>query len=315
MLRQSAVIDVRTWVQDAEFGIFPQGARAKEAFFSPSPAPEAFLTPAKRYLFKRSKGSYPDQFWGEVVAYRIGCLLGLDVPPAFVAWNSDTGICAALIEWFYIDGEEACVLAGDFLTKVQPGFDRDKGTQHNLRDVTVLLRALSSSRALPEDIWKKWWINALVFDALIGNTDRHQDNWALLFRPRHVAGAPICRLSPLFDNGTSLGHERFTDRVANWVEADFSRYVSKGKHQISWSLEEEPRIRGHLQLLEHAMQEWPGTREEAAKRIARVSEDAVVDVISDLPHLDCAIRLSPERFAFICKLLRIRLNLIRDLLS
>lgn len=37
-----------------------------------------------------------------------------------------------------------------------------------------------------------------VFDFLIGNTDRHQSNWALLKEQGHVC------LSPLYDNGSSL---------------------------------------------------------------------------------------------------------------
>ena len=73
-LIQTAVFDVADWEVDAEFGVFPQGARAKDAVFAPSPPPESVITPSKRYLFKRSKSSYPDQFWGEVVAYRVGCL-------------------------------------------------------------------------------------------------------------------------------------------------------------------------------------------------------------------------------------------------
>ena len=114
---QAATIDVAEWEVDAEFGVFPQGARAKDAVFASAFPPDPAITPGRRYLFKRSKRSYPDQFWGEVVAYRIGSLMGLFVPPAFVAWNSETGISAALIEWFYSDGLEAFVMAGIFCSR------------------------------------------------------------------------------------------------------------------------------------------------------------------------------------------------------
>jgi hypothetical protein len=36
----------------------------------------------------------------------------------------------------------------------------------------------------------------MFFDALIGNTDRHHENWGLINNER---------LSPLYDNGISLG--------------------------------------------------------------------------------------------------------------
>lgn len=94
-LVQATAFDVADWEVDAEFGVFPQGARAKDAVFAPAIPPEAVLVGEKRYLFKRSKRSYPDQFWGEVIAYRVGCLMGLEVPPAFAAFNSRTGHSAA----------------------------------------------------------------------------------------------------------------------------------------------------------------------------------------------------------------------------
>lgn len=109
--------------------------------------------------------------------------------------------------------------------------------------------------------WRQWWIDALLFDALIGNTDRHQDNWGLIFtRTEQVAR---CRLAPLFDNGTSLGHERFTDRVSRWTAADYDHYISKGTHQLKWSLADP--LQGHFSLLKRALDEWPDTREAACQ--------------------------------------------------
>jgi len=149
-LKQTSLIDVATWEVDAEFGVYPQGARAKDAVFAPDVPTEACLVANKRYLFKRSKRSYPDQFWGEIVAYRIGCLLGVEVPPAFVSWNSSKGTCGALIEWFYVDGNESYTHAGDFLQKLQPDFDRERGSTHNLRQNEILLRALTRAKLLEQ---------------------------------------------------------------------------------------------------------------------------------------------------------------------
>lgn len=311
-LKQSGLIDVTNWEQDAEFGVYPQGARAKDAAFSPAEPPDQVLTPKKRYLFKHSKKSYPDQFWGEIIAYRIGSLMGLEVPPTFVAWNSSTGISAALIEWFYVDREEVSVLAGDLLQRIQPDFDRQKGATHNLRQVIPLLRAFVQNN-LMENNWRQWWTDALLFDALIGNTDRHQDNWGFLFKSRQNA-FPRVRFMPLFDNGTSLGHERFVEKVANWKAEDYQRYIHKGVHHVSWSLE-EPRIKGHKELLARTLVEWPETRSLAQARLAKVSETSLLDVLSDLMHIRAPVSLSQARFDFILRLLNYRLITLKELLS
>ena len=310
-LIQTALFDVADWEVDAEFGVFPQGARAKDALFAPNQPLDPVIAPGKRYLFKRSKGSYPDQFWGEVVAYRIGCLLGVKVPPAFGAWNSDTGHCAALIEWFYTDDSETFVLAGDFLQKIQSDFDRQRGTQHNLPDNIRLLRMLAINGLL-EPGWRQWWVDALLFDALIGNTDRHQDNWGFIFY--HANAKAQCRLAPLFDNGTSLGHERFTNRIANWSNENYEHYIAKGAHHVNWSLNDDLPMHGHIPLLKRVLDEWPETRELTRAKL-NFSSNELSEAIIDLVQLTATVPLTADRLKFMLALLDRRLTLLKELLQ
>lgn len=198
-------------------------------------------------------------------------------------------------------------MAGDFLQKIHKDFDRKQGKQHNLLDNMHLLRTFAISKLL-EPGWRQWWIDALLFDALIGNTDRHQDNWGFIFR-RTEQDAP-CRLAPLFDNGTSLGHERFTDRVDRWTEADYDRYVSKGTHQLKWSLSDP--VQGHISLLQRALDEWPDTRKVAGARL-NFSFDELSDAVADLARLAAVTPLTSERFEFMLRLLACRLELLRAL--
>jgi hypothetical protein len=316
-LVQDHVFDVATWERDAEFGVFPQGARAKDALFAPVPAPEPVIVAGKRYLFKKSKRSYPDQFWGEVIAYRIGCLMGVRVPPAFVATNSETGQCGALIEWFYTDGVERYVHGGDFMQVVRHGFDRDKGTQHNLQDVALLMRALAQGRALHDD-WRDWWARALLFDTLIGNTDRHQDNWGLLFaepdtdEPQEIAPR---RLAPLFDNGTSLGHELFPQKVQNWDEIRWQKYISKGGHHIKWDLVEDPPVKKHFDLLARVLSKWPALNAIGLMQCISFDRAALHTAIMDLAELPSPVPLSPERMKIALGLLERRHALLKELLN
>ena len=56
------------------------------------------------------------------------------------------------------------------------------------------------------------WIEMLIFDALIGNADRHQSNWAILIEylgTQEIEDNHIClnfrsKWCPLYDNGSSL---------------------------------------------------------------------------------------------------------------
>lgn len=307
-LMQTAIFDVANWESDPEFGVFPQGARAKDAVFTPLQPPEPVLVPGKRYLFKRSKQSYPDQFWGEIIAYRISCLLGVKVPPTFAAWNSKTGHSAALIEWFYNENTESFVMAGDFLQMMRNDFDRKLGTQHNFEDNMVLLRMFSIRKTLIEPHWRQWWVEALLFDALIGNTDRHQDNWGLIFTRSEQNIS--CRLAPLFDNGTSLGHERFPDHVKLWTKNRFDRYIENGKHHLKWSLDDP--VQAHFELLKRVVDEWPDTLDAVCTKL-NFSVGELSEVTGDLLRLDAAIPLSRERYTFILRLLTERLALLKSM--
>jgi hypothetical protein len=198
--------------------------------------------------------------------------------------------------------------AGDFLQMIHKDFDRKLGTQHNFMDNMILLRMLAIRRILIEPYWRQWWVDALLFDALIGNTDRHQDNWGFIFTRSEPNSS--CRLAPLFDNRTSLSHERFTDRVRQWTQADFDRYIAKGKHHLKWSLNNP--VQGHFDLLQRAVDEWPDTY-DAVRAKLNFSADALSDVIKDLLLLTTAIPLSKERYSFILRLLNKRLALLKTI--
>ncbi len=309
--KQQKPFDVAGWESD-EFFVFPQGARAKSAVTTPDPAPQPALREAWRHLFKRSKKSYPDQFWGEVVAYRIGCLLGVPVPPAFAAYDSATGVCAALIEWFYDEAQENFVWAGEFLQQLKPDFDRDKGADHNMRDNEVLLSAFARSSKRNEvrfsEDWRQWWVDTLLFDALIGNTDRHQDNWGLIFNATNI------RLAPAFDNGTSLGHERFLPRIAGWRDEDIDRYISRGTHHVRWPVRDGLPVREHLRVLELALDKWPQTREVARRRLD-FPKLMLRESIADLVTLAMPVPLTEGRMDFIVRLLSRRFELLQALLE
>lgn len=313
-LVQRAAIDVEHWMPDSEFAVFPQGAREKEALFAPdAPAlDEGFLIPGRRDLFKRSRRAYPDQFWAEVVAYRLGCLLGVQVPPAFAGVKSASGECGAVIQWFYVDEEERFVWAGDLLQSLRPGFERERGTDHNLAENLTLLRALRFAGTLdPNERAQLWWARALAFDALIGNTDRHQDNWGLLYRASDELARDVARLAPLFDNGTSLGFERFPERVATWTPAQLDQYIARGHHHVR-AAHGQPR-QSHLALLTYVIESWPRAGAAIATMFDGVTARDIEAQLLDLLTLNLPQPLSEQRFAFMLRLLSRRLEILKEL--
>lgn len=185
------IIDIANWPIYKDYEVFPEGARDKTLRVCPDPAPYPFCLPGHRYLFKEAiksakvpgKPRHPEQYWAEVIAFRIGRLMGLTLPPVFVAIDSTRNEPGTVNEWFMgypESGDERYVPGGDFMQRLMPGYDRDKGREHNFVSIITLSRALKRDRKLSHD-WQIYWGLCLCFDALIGNTDRHQENWGMIW--------------------------------------------------------------------------------------------------------------------------------------
>lgn len=300
---QSTVIDVIDWTLDELFANYPEGARSKYAYFPPAECGFDFIRPTRRYMFKKSAKRYPDQFWGEVVAYHVGTMLGVTVPPAYAAFKSDDNSCGALIEWFYEDGLARFVPGGSYMQRLKPDYDRKKGRDHNFKSVQTIGRVFSQNKISVENI-DAFWSKAFLFDALIGNTDRHQDNWGYLF-VNAMDGDEQAQLAPLFDNGTSLGHERFTELIKSWSEKDYDDYIQKGRHHMKWTQTDANRC-GHFDMLINIAASVPAVVPTLKAMIADFSIEEIADNLAKLQQLNIPIPLSADRAQFYLRLLALR---------
>ena len=306
---QPAPIDIATWREDEEFFRYPEGARVKRAVFPAGDGNLEFLRPERRHLFKKSRRAFPDQYWAEVVAYHVGSHLGIDVPPAYAAWDSRTGECGALIEWFYVDGQAAFVPGGLFMQQFLKDYDRKVGRQHNFHTVRVVSRTLYQQAK--GDDWQLWWAKTFLFDALIGNTDRHQDNWGFLFTT--VDGSIHIAMAPCYDHGTALGHERFTDRVAQWKQEDYERYISKGRHHMKWLLEDADRP-GMVEMVAHICAATPRLTAPLVQMVGQMDLSKIEHSMTEWGKFALPVPLDKARWQFMLALLKMRLEQLRNAL-
>ncbi|MBE0436774.1 MAG: HipA domain-containing protein [Methylomicrobium sp.] len=301
-------IDVAQWKGDDEFEVYPEGARDKSLLISPRQSEYDFLIPNHRYLFKHPFRRHPDQFWTEIIAYRIGCMLEIPVPPAFVAYDSDNGMCGALIEWFvdYPDApEERFVPGGDIMASEIYEFDRKKGRQHNFLSIEKYLSALDRRGCRVLD-WLGFWCDMLLFDALIGNTDRHQDNWGLLW----TQGYNHVRMAPAFDNGTSLGYEILDTKMANFDNPGrMQAYLDKGRHHLRWRLDDSNQGQ-HFALLESLLLKHPSLKNRMQKKLMLFQWERLQAIMSRCIQYPITVPLSTTRADFVCKLVGARYRAI-----
>lgn len=299
------VVDISGWEIYEE--VYSEGAREKSSVYCPLDTAYPFLIPKYRYMFKQSSYRYPSQFWNEIIAYHIGEMLDINVPPAFVAIDSVKNKIGALIEWFYTEPTNY-VHGGDYLQRIIPQFDRVKGTQHNLKSVFRFGNFLKEKGYLrPTENWVTIWTEYLTFDVLIGNTDRHQENWGVLWeRDKNNENKPSATLSPAFDNGTSLGSEILEENLQQYLNREkLERYINKGRHHMKWSAN-DPDKEGHFSMLEKLIRQHEGAKEIIQLMIAKCDLIKIKEILEYLSGFKVAIFLSKERCRFIHDLIALR---------
>ena len=130
------------------------------------------------------------EYISEHMASRLGKVL--EVPTADVDIGYRNGRIGCMSHLISSDIEEGI----NYISRKYPMFDSkrlevpDEGLYYCLDMIKN-----SMEDVLPHD----WFVPMLVFDFLIGNSDRHQSNWAVL-----KTGNGKKSLCPLYDNGSSL---------------------------------------------------------------------------------------------------------------
>ncbi|NCU32990.1 MAG: hypothetical protein EOM23_08690, partial [Candidatus Moranbacteria bacterium] len=248
------------WLPDEIYdGVYPKGARSKSAYFSDVLPEFPFIKPGRRYLFKEAFRRHPYQFWMEIIAYRIGLLMNIEVPPTYIGYIKETDTYGALIEWFYTD-KEGYIDGGNILEDVISDYDRKKGEKHNWKTIENIIIKLIPDAKLQRQMFSHW-AKIFVFDTVIGNTDRHHDNWGVIQKRTFKN---FSNFSPAFDNGTSLGYEQIEANLGKFEDdAYLMRYITKpgkARHHMRWSLTDNTPL-NFFDFMIKFMQRFPETHD------------------------------------------------------
>lgn len=292
------VIFVEDWdlYHESPFG---QGRKPKRILVCPQVAPRGYLIGGHRYLFKEAEGFRAQQVWSEVIAYRLGSLLNVPVPPAFLAYDRQRERPGVLVEFFYGHRHlppQRLIHAIDLFQAGDMAVDIRRGS---LKD------NISLSRARKVTHWKEWWARTLAFDALIGNSDRHTENWGFLVT-QELDAEPVYSLSPVYDNGTSLdyviGNDALPIRLAS--EELMQQLATNGRHHFGW-LAGDDQSAQHAALCRRFLDVF-GSAGNIMESVIHFPEDAVNDVLYWCSKFDFPLAFLPERADLVGKMLRIR---------
>ncbi|MDZ4252077.1 MAG: HipA domain-containing protein [Sulfuritalea sp.] len=125
----------------------------------------------------------------------------------------------------------------------------------------------------------------LVLDALIGNTDRHHENWGVL-RKRTERGWQGM-LAPTFDHASSLGRELVDDSAGKCrrrllAEGRLANYAERAPGAIFWQATDKHGI-SPLELVRRAAALHPELFGAALKRMEKLNRATLQVIVQRVP--------------------------------
>jgi hypothetical protein len=239
----------------------------------------------ENWLFKEARENTGED-WSEKIASEIALMLGLRTHHTELAiWEGKRG-CA--VKSFLSSNQSVLVHGNELLGGLITGYDKDKerGQSDHTFDniVTVIEKLFVLEKVRREAAYRM--VGYLVFDALVGNTDRHHQNWGVLVeRIIPLEGTPRFshQLAPTFDHASSLGRE-LTDeaRQRHLNQMTLDRYIRNGRGGIFENAEAKHGM-SPIGLVQALASRYPEFFKPWQMRVDRLSEKALEDLMMRVP--------------------------------
>lgn len=233
---------------------------------------------AGKWLFKFPRGS-SGEHWAEKIAAEVAGILGID--HAIVELAIFEGRRGSTTKSFAnVDAGQILIHGNQLLELEVQGYDSSRKFQQSSHTLENIWRVLDSVLHDSEDA-KYRLADYLVFDAIIGNTDRHHENWGLLFQM--AEDKVSVDLAPTYDHASSLGRELSdTKRERLFANNRIGTYVERARGAIYWS-ESDTRSISPLELVRRSVDAYPDLFSPALQRIKILDKKSILNLSKLLP--------------------------------
>ncbi len=245
-----------------------------------------FKLDGENWLFKEARvGTGED--WAEKVASEIARMLGLPTHHAELAsWVGKRG-CA--VRSFLTSNRSVLVHGNELLGGLITGYDKEKErcqADHTFQNIVTAIESLfPTEKSRRESAFRM--VGYLVLDALVGNTDRHHQNWGVLLERREGPGPTPSfgiQLAPTFDHASSLGREMTDDaRIRHLTEGTLDRYVRRARGGIFLNAQARHGL-SPLAVTQMLAERYPEFFKPWQTRVVGLQSDALSDLLDRVPE-------------------------------
>ncbi len=237
-----------------------------------------------RWLFKVARPNTGED-WAEKVAAELAKLLGIEAAQVELATYVGQRGCLSK-NFISRERGEALIHGNEVLPIHVEHYDKTKIAKQSDHTVDNIIAAMNRllTRSAAQSILTQL-AEYMVFDALIGNTDRHHENWGLRLRFEITADALSLVVAPSYDHASSLGRECLDERCAKILrENRVPEYVKGGRGGVYWQAT-DTRGANPLELVRLSSAKYPKYFAPALEKICKLNEDDAWQIISRIPAL------------------------------
>mgnify|MGYP001146384847 CR=1 FL=1 len=256
---------------------------------------------AQTGLFKYKKDIYTTDHASECIASDLAQLIG--IPCAHFEIGMFRGREGSF-SYNIVDHRGMALIEGIYcISLIYNDFDVEKlmdirtGERYSLEMIEKVLTKFNLFDA---------FLPTLVFDFLIGNTDRHQSNWALIMEDKKLG------LSPLYDNSSSLCAYVQEAKIDHYLGNDTVRWKSlvdsKSKSLIRIN-SDDGKLPTHAEVLKVLHKKYYAQTVETVNNISKfVTNNQIHDILEKYHEV-----LSIKRRCLIRKYILSKIEIMQDI--
>ncbi len=242
----------------------------------------------------QGKGYNVSESCSEKLCYEIARVLGYDCARIELA-KDESGNLGVLNYLFVRPNSVEHIDAVAYLNI----HDKDRSKFYTISNIKTILDNLD------KDLFNDF-LKIMLFDALVGEQDRHEENWGIT----KINGKYM--ISPLYDNGCSLlkefKEEKFAEKYYSGKKS-FDAYIRRSKVIIY--KEDNSNSYKHFELIKYLNKSYHDIFKHEINNLQKLTNKTILNIVNKIPD-DLLIRKHKEKIIeYLEKRRDILINIIR----
>lgn len=238
----------------------------------------------EHWLFKKPRPTNPGEAWAEKVAAEIAHALAV---PCAVVELAKSGNDLGTISRSFLPSQWPYYHGNSVLANFVADYDLHRKfgqSGHSIKNIVGAIRKLGNDRILDPELAMSTLAAYAILDGVIGNTDRHHENWMIALSPETLR----FEVAPSYDHASSMGRElQDSRRLSILDEGRMLNYIrggrgKKGKGRVYTDANRRIPL-SPLQLAQLICRWQPGVAQPVLERLRLVTDSDFRAVIHKVP--------------------------------